>query len=257
VKIQTARGTNLAVSVHLGTSLRYVDQVPKCPKVVHIGLDHVSPRSSRRRTSSPLCGQSTNLYVHGILHRCIPRRVQLTVYCPHGSLRAGTRWSYASTNSRASCKQSKGIDPRFCHSSYTGAQSCPPRHDLCPPYCREVCHEARSARYTMGQSNLQFNKRGRRKPKPGHYQVTSGCLQLVHSCLRPLRFWPTDRLSETAPEATQTSPGRNCRPEPIPLRPKSSNSWRSHCTALGRRSTPTCCQASKVDKASANVDATT
>jgi hypothetical protein len=43
VKIQTARGTSLAVSVHLGTSLRYVDQVPKCPKVVHLGLDHVSP----------------------------------------------------------------------------------------------------------------------------------------------------------------------------------------------------------------------
>jgi hypothetical protein len=41
VKIQTARGTSLAVSVHLGTSLRYVDQVPKCPKVVHLGLDHV------------------------------------------------------------------------------------------------------------------------------------------------------------------------------------------------------------------------
>jgi hypothetical protein len=43
VKIQTARGTSLAVSVHLGTSLRYVDQVPKCPKAVHLGLDHVPP----------------------------------------------------------------------------------------------------------------------------------------------------------------------------------------------------------------------
>ncbi len=41
MKIQTARGTSLAVSVHLGTSLRYVDQAPKYPKVVHLGLDHV------------------------------------------------------------------------------------------------------------------------------------------------------------------------------------------------------------------------
>ena len=42
MKIQTARGTSLAVSVHLGTSLGYIDQVPKCPKVVHLGLDHVA-----------------------------------------------------------------------------------------------------------------------------------------------------------------------------------------------------------------------
>jgi hypothetical protein len=28
--------------VHLGTSLRYVHQVPKCHKVVHLGLDPVS-----------------------------------------------------------------------------------------------------------------------------------------------------------------------------------------------------------------------
>jgi hypothetical protein len=32
---------SLVVSVHLGTSLGYVHQVPKCHKVVHLGLDHV------------------------------------------------------------------------------------------------------------------------------------------------------------------------------------------------------------------------
>jgi hypothetical protein len=36
------RNYSLAVSVHLGTSLRYVYQVPKCHKVVHLGLDHVN-----------------------------------------------------------------------------------------------------------------------------------------------------------------------------------------------------------------------
>jgi hypothetical protein len=41
VKIQNSRGTSLAVGVHLGTSLRYVHQVPKCHKVVHLGLDHI------------------------------------------------------------------------------------------------------------------------------------------------------------------------------------------------------------------------
>jgi hypothetical protein len=30
------------VTVHLGTSLPHVHQVPKCPKVVHLGLDHVT-----------------------------------------------------------------------------------------------------------------------------------------------------------------------------------------------------------------------
>jgi hypothetical protein len=49
--VETAQGTSLAVSVHLGTSLYYVDQVPKCPKVVPLGLDHVS---SRRRRASQL-----------------------------------------------------------------------------------------------------------------------------------------------------------------------------------------------------------
>jgi hypothetical protein len=41
-EMQTAQGTSLAVSVHLGTSLRYVNQVPKCPKMVHLGLDNVN-----------------------------------------------------------------------------------------------------------------------------------------------------------------------------------------------------------------------
>jgi hypothetical protein len=50
VKIQTAQGTGLAVSVHLGTSLRYVDQVPKCPKVVHLGLDHVGEKDVKTLT---------------------------------------------------------------------------------------------------------------------------------------------------------------------------------------------------------------
>jgi hypothetical protein len=31
---------SLVVTVHLGTSLLYVHQVPKCPKVVHLGLAH-------------------------------------------------------------------------------------------------------------------------------------------------------------------------------------------------------------------------
>jgi hypothetical protein len=54
VKIQTAGGTSLAVSVHLGTSLRYVDQVSKCPKVVHLGLDHVTHQLSSAREKAIL-----------------------------------------------------------------------------------------------------------------------------------------------------------------------------------------------------------
>ena len=42
MKIQNSQGTSLVVSVHLGTCLRYVHLVPKCHKVVHLGLDHVS-----------------------------------------------------------------------------------------------------------------------------------------------------------------------------------------------------------------------
>jgi hypothetical protein len=37
---------SLAVSEHLGTSLRYVYQVPKFHKVVHLRLDHVSCETS-------------------------------------------------------------------------------------------------------------------------------------------------------------------------------------------------------------------
>jgi hypothetical protein len=50
-----SRGTtSVAASVHLGTSLRYVHQVPKCHKVVHLGLDHVGAQAS---TTHPLLGE--------------------------------------------------------------------------------------------------------------------------------------------------------------------------------------------------------
>jgi hypothetical protein len=39
---QFVEGASLVVTVHLGTSLPHLHhQVPKCPKVVHLGLDHV------------------------------------------------------------------------------------------------------------------------------------------------------------------------------------------------------------------------
>jgi hypothetical protein len=53
-------GNSLAVSVHLGTSLRYVNQVPKCPKVVHLGLDHVCIRV--------LCSSSVEFIVVAQVH---------------------------------------------------------------------------------------------------------------------------------------------------------------------------------------------
>jgi hypothetical protein len=33
--------TSLVVTIHLGTSLCYIHQVPKCNQVVHLRLDHV------------------------------------------------------------------------------------------------------------------------------------------------------------------------------------------------------------------------
>jgi hypothetical protein len=78
VKVQPARGTSLAVSVHLGTSLRYVDQVPICPKVVH--LARTGPRPIHAvHTSIKLLGITQIHTIPTCLYVAVSRRKHVQI----------------------------------------------------------------------------------------------------------------------------------------------------------------------------------